>query len=464
MEPGGPYGKGGQGGDGGKGGAPVPIRFLLAGEPATGQPRPTLVCKPGDGGDAGEAGAPGKGGAGGPGGAGDIVEFLFFSHSEPPGPAGDPGASCPHAEGTPERLANCTLGKGQMGPSGVMPDTGTWKKAVGRETPELKQVFSDFEAKRYAVVVTWFEFHWWRLYERVARTSLELIAKHVEGEDPLDELLKGELDRQVVPVVAERWSRAFLDPVQRQLKLTAGRDAALEKLLQSVLATAEPFNRAIDSGKRRGTFNKADVSLLRTSVDAVIAARKAAITAALDRCKNYVKDVLESKEVQSNLALLLTHYEIPACSNAAAFLTEQGVKIPIELALAISLRADEPYPDGMVVEKEVAPDIKRVSAGLGFFPLRFWAQSMLEELADLLLPSAQAEEDRKFEIHVIPVLADRLDPSQLKEFAPSRKISTIVGSLGLHKGYQMPADGEFALKSLGAQLHALSSLLVRGKP
>ncbi len=241
---GGAFGLGGRGGDGGTGGAPVPIRLLMATNPETGEPRPTLTCQPGKGGEPGPAGEPGEPGAGGPGGPGDYVEALFITATEPAGPPGDSGKACPYKEDDPRRVLKCTKGNGNLGPDGTMPSAEVWLKAIGRDTPNFIKGYSDFEKARFKVVFAWYQFHWWRLFERLSRNSLELMRSHA-GVDPLDDLLKGNTKKAALKILADRWRKGFFETLEAEEEKTRGRDHIRELMLKNIRMAAAPFVQAL---------------------------------------------------------------------------------------------------------------------------------------------------------------------------------------------------------------------------
>lgn len=463
--PGGSYGKGGKGGRGGQGGPPVPACFLLATSPQTGQPQPVVICRPGKGGAVGEAGRPGKAGQGGPGGAGDVAEFkIFFTIAksvEPNGPGGDPGQGCPFPSGSAEEKANCTLGDGAIGADGQDLSPEKWKQLVGREKPDFLRAFSEFEAKRFELMLGWYDFHWWRLFERLARTSVALMTSTAQAADPVQELLRGEFQRASVEVVSERWSRSFVKALQLEKDRVRGRDRFVEEKIDRALKRAEPFSKIVKQAAERGAFTKADVQALQMLLAEVKQDRARVATAVAGGCESYIKEVLQSKTYLDNLSLLSTHFEIPACRTAEMFLTAEGVQTPIELALSYQLTVTEPVPKGVVSQKSVPPDLKKEGAWFN------WATSLWKIAWSFfpgLISEAFAEGPRQFEIIAVPIRPSEIRPIQIHEFLPSKEMPTVVGSLGVHKGYLLPKAGDISLENLGSHLRYLAALLGKGAP
>lgn len=454
---GGTAGTGGTGGRGGRGGAPVPIQLLTATKISTGEQFPTLICRPGDGGPGGVAGDPGSPGAPGPGGLADSINFVFTWETEKGGAPGEPGKAAPNDEATRGRH------RGDTGESGPSFDAERWQNALGRSTPNLYVVLESFETSRFAVTSAWYEFHWWRLYERIARTSLELMNSDDRSDpDPLAQLIPTGFNREALSVIVEKWKKNFNGPLRAELETVRRRDPRTEAKIKRILDHAEGFVTVMQKAKELGSFAKSDIDALRTSITAVSQDRKNHAQSALEECERYTRNVLQSPAFQSRREILYQYFEVPVCTAAADFGSESGVQSPIELALNFDAIAN-PGLEGIVIESSVPPTVPEKHSSIG---RRFYEAA--SEIALRLLPflpwepEAIAAEMRHFDVRFVDLEADRLNPSQLTEFLPSRKGSSVVGSLGLHKGYAMPDAKAIDLGTLGKYLINLRQLLSGG--
>jgi hypothetical protein len=282
---------------------------------------------------------------------------------------------------------------------------------------------ADLEGERFKVTAAWFEFHWWRLYELIARTSLELITPNTD-EDAITQLLKGDLDSANLEVVAEKWDKAFLTPIKRRLAIYEQTNPELHARMKKILDTAEPYTRALLAGKKRGAIHAEEVKTIQSAVAGVGKVREKNITLAVDACLSYVTNVLENKNYAAYVSKRTHYFEVPVCRSTEEFLGPDGVKRTIVLALEmVPDKSLETIP-GIKVEREVAPDLLKEN---GWIRLR-------DFISELLLPTAWAQ-DRKFEIFLSPVKPSLLRENQIREFHPKRNQSTVTGSIGLHRGY-----------------------------
>ncbi len=410
---GGDFGKGGNGGAGGKGGAQPAVSFLLARDWRKEETKDAIVAAPGKGGAGGQPGMPGDPGEGGPGGEGDEVSFLFFSESEPGGPDGDAGKVAPYKPAyktEAEKLAS-TNGDGAKGADA--------EAKANLTTLSL----ADLEGARFKVTAAWFEFHWWRLYELIARTSLELITPKQE-QDAISQLLQGDLDVANLEVVAEKWDKAFVAPIRRRLAVYEQTNPELYARMKKILDTAEPYTRALLAGKKRGAINAEEVKTIQGSVAGVGKVREANITLAVESCSSYVTNVLENKNYASYVSRRTHYFEVPVCRSTEEFLGKDGVKRTIVLALEMMPDKMLDGIDGLKVDREVAPDLLKESG---------WIRAR-DFLANLLFPAAWAQ-DRNFEISLSPLKPSLLREDQIREFHPKKNQSTVAGSIGLHRGY-----------------------------
>ena len=151
-------------------------------------------------------------GEGGPGGLADS-DMIDVTHAAA-GATGPSGETCPYTPGSEEAIAHCTLGTGEHGADG--PDRGIAK---------IVSQFSDFENKRFRLVAAWYEFHWWRLFELVANTSIPLmVSDDSSNKDPLASLISGEFEEARVATTSEKWLRTFVQPLQSEKKHTESLD------------------------------------------------------------------------------------------------------------------------------------------------------------------------------------------------------------------------------------------------
>lgn len=410
---GGDFGKGGKGGDGGRGGAQPGVSFLLAREWRKDESKDGIIAAVGKGGAGGEPGMPGEPGEGGPGGEQDIASAWFISETEPGGPEGDKGKAAPFKpayKNNDEKLAS-TAGDGAKGADGE---------------PKGKLVnltLADLEAARFKVTAAWFEFHWWRLYELIARTSLELITPKPE-QDAITQLLSGDLDTANLEVVAEKWDKAFLTPIKRRMAVYADTNPELHSRMKKILESAEPYTKALLSGKKRGLINADEVKTIQGSVATVGKTRESNLTLSISACGEYITNVLENQNYASYVSKRTHYFEVPVCRTTEEFLGNDGVKRTIVLALEMAPDKSIEGMEGLKIEKEVAPDLLKEA---GWIRVR-------DFLSGLLLPTAWAD-DRKFDVFLSPLKPSLLRENQIREFRPRKNQSTVTGSLGLHRGY-----------------------------
>lgn len=450
---GGNAGPGGKGGTGGQGGAPVPFQLLTAGEAPTGQKIAKWNCVPGAPGDGGESGKAGAAGKGGPGGLADSVSFIFNWETEPGGAAGADGSG---ADNSAAYQAQNVGAKGAAGPD-VSPER--WQKHVGRTTPAFVGNFKNWEDLHFQVALAWFEFHWWRLYERISRTSVALMVPRDEADqlakDPLADLIPSGFDKDAIETIQLKWNESFLEPLQATLEGAKGRDERLAKLLEKVLSSAELFTLALTNASKRGQFVKSDVEKLRKSLESISTFRSESSKSAMGYCQKYTQSVLASDEFMRRKEILFNYFEVPACSQAADFLVDEGVQRPIEVALSFDLRT-LPAIDGVVGTEKVEPEMKKVQTGwLDFFP---W-----DQLARIFSIESAFAEDRKYSVDALILRPDQLQPAQIIEFVPKRKAAVVTGSMGLHKGYSVP-DTKWDLTTLGKELVILRKLVQGERP
>lgn len=457
---GGVAGSGGKGGIGGLGGAPVPFQLLTAVEDLTGERVPQWVCQPGAGGEGGAVGEPGQPGKGGPGGLADSVTFIFNLETEPGGPDGPDGAA---ADNSGEfKRANI----GEKGSLATF-SAEKWKGHVGRTSPNLIADFHTWEDARFQAALNWFEFHWWRLYERISRTSVALMVARDDSDgektarDPLAELIPLGFDREAMETISLKWNEAFMEPLRATLEGIDGRNDRLADLLKRVISSAELFTAAMKKAQERGNFLKSEVQRLKTGLESISAYRSEAAKAAVKACGQYTKSVLQNEDFQRRKEILFGYFEIPACADAAEFLVDSGVQRPIELALEYSLQA-LPAIEGVVATEKVDADIRQTDNKLtSWLDLFFWGK--FYEL--LSIPTAWAAEkpERKFAIDALPLRLEQLRPAQVIEFLPKRKAAVVTGSLGLHKGYRMP-ETKWDLATWSKELVILRKLIQGERP
>ncbi len=340
---GGKCGPGGKGGKGGQGGSVVPLAFLTSRVPEV---APEIATGPGRGGDGGAPGKAGAAGEGGVGGDGDKAAFTFVTSTEPNGPAGANG-TCPVAD----------LGKGEAGASGpnYYQQKEFWEKRLGRQEPVVIQQLAALESARVALVQQWFRMHWWRLFELLSRSSLNLLLseKPKDADEALEKLLGGELSRANLAVVAERWRKAFLEPLKKRQDEVGARDVELKKTLEIVSDWGTSYTTLLEKGVKAGALDKYDVSKLEDVVLQVTSLRSRNAVRAVRACTDFVKAVLDRQDLVKGRT---SYYDVPVCLNAREFLTKKGVHQPILFLGEVRVPADlKTYPELVV---EIAPGPK----------------------------------------------------------------------------------------------------------
>ena len=370
-----------------------------------------------------------------------------------PGPAGD---GCPYPANSLEEEINCTLRRGARGLVGP-----------SRGVEAVILPFTTFEEKRYELISAWYEFHWWRLYELLVRTSVPHLVSSTAriNDDSLEGLLRADFERARVEAVTTRWLRSFIEPLRSDREYAKATGSKGTPRIEIVLSQAEPFVQALTRAGKRGTFIKEDLELLKKSIVETTKMRSRMVHVAIDQCNKYAVQVLGSPEYQNNLALLITYFEVPVCGWKDDFVSSEkpeGVESKIVVATAYDAMVSFPVPDGVTLEEAVPADLLqadtwRTSIKEAYAPAASWLNFAL----GVLLPQAEAQTFAPFTVIAVPVRPNRFRPSQIIEFLPSREVATVVGSLGLHVGFQMPKREDITLSNLEDYLRALSTFLKR---
>lgn len=454
--PGGAYGKGGKGGRGGKGGVPVPVTLLAAWNFNRDPQYRRVATRPGAGGAPGEAGAPGAPGDGGPGGAGDVAEFLFFTSTEDPGNPGPAGAACPN----PADKAACTLGDGAAGAPGDTPTPDQLQAKLKRGTPLLVRTFPDFETKRFALSLAWYEFHWWRYFELLADGSLPLVLEATApapipgGQPSLDDLLKGRIRKKNLELVQSKWDTLFLRPLRRAAKEYEA-DARVTARLGVILPLADRYHAALGRVLARGGVSAEDATELRRVLDRIREARRFAVKGAGESCKRYATEVLQSSTYRELLQGRQTYYDVPACLEIASFTEDgEGVLKPIELARELPIVVEPAIAAGVKIETLVPAEVTGRTTGALF--------RRLPSLLDLLVPAALAG-DLPEAASVVVLSPRKLKLAQIREFYPRASEPVPVAGFGVHKGFVLPRRSTVTMETLGEYLYSLA-VTVGGNP
>jgi len=467
---GGAFGPGGRGGDGGAGGTPVPVTFLMAWNPEQVSAFPHVFALPGAGGDGGTAGAPGAPGPGGPGGPGATsscwVPFVSIDNVQPGGPNGPSGHACgcsanPHSCECSDNdaaciVAHCTAGKGNPGTVGSHAPPATVEALTGHPQTVLVKVFLDYEKERFDTTLSWYEFHWVRLFESLLRDSVNLLddlkisQAEADQKDPAAALLGKGIREESIRSIQREWRVEFSAPLNRVLA-QEGHDPKVADRLAWAKSVADRFNQGLGA-IIGGHAPDVAISQFQQAINEAHQRRTTTLVSAVEACRKYTQDVLQAPTYQQYLKTAQYHFDIPVCLQAASFLdSEQGAMAPIELVSPIVPQLPGGLGNGATLTTESnAPPEARGAWNLPELKRSFWIR-----LADWLLPNAWASEV-KFRVRVLD--PRRIAESDFEKSEPLWDNPSSLSGLGLIRGWRMPDPTDVDVVRLGQELHALTVL------
>ncbi len=331
---GGNFGKGGRGGKGGQGGIPVPVSVFYGNSGGARKPFLEVVSRPGSGGKRGPGGPPGAPGNGGPGGSGNTAKVLWAKHTVPPANNGSPGKS-PNLSDP----SSTSEGPGDPGKPGSVLSKEEWLRYVGHESPVYQQSLRQIEMKKIEVVSSWYEFHWWRLFELLAYRSVSLLKTQMEKEgDVLDDVFllpkKVSVDMLSANEVFSKWKNAFVTPLREVLAQYHGH-SEMRRNLEEVVSLSQRFEEILKQVIEEKTVTPQILVGFQLTLNSISKKRREVVRRVGIECSEYLSNILGASDSEKLRTSHLFYYEIPSCRKFPEFEKEfDGVLKPIEISQA----------------------------------------------------------------------------------------------------------------------------------